>query len=96
MSLYSKRFSGIEIENDGKSLVLRKKDSSLFASFDNSNNDFNIKGSITSSGPIVLNSLTLNDVNKKLTRSDIITSIDSIIDTNKNNIDDYIKHSMYT
>ena len=55
MSLYSKRFSGIEIQNDGKTLLLRKKNSSLFAYFDNFNEEFHIKGNITS------NSLTISE-----------------------------------
>ena len=29
MSLYSKRFSGIELENDGKIFLIREKDSNL-------------------------------------------------------------------
>ena len=41
MSLFSKRFSGIEIQNDGRILLLRKKDSTLFAYFDNLN--YNLK-----------------------------------------------------
>ena len=48
MSLYSKRFSGIEIQNDGRILLLRKKNSSLFSYFDNIREEFNIKGNIIS------------------------------------------------
>ena len=53
MSLYSKRFSGIEIQNDGKVLLIRKKNSNLISYIDTLSNEFNMKGNIKT------NSLTL-------------------------------------
>ena len=46
MSLYSKRFSGIEIQNDGKVLLIRKKNNNLISYIDTLSNEFNMKGNI--------------------------------------------------
>ena len=47
MSLYSKRFSGIEIENDGKVFLIREENSNLVSYISTTEKEFNCKGNIT-------------------------------------------------
>ena len=62
MSLYSKRFSGIEIENDGKVFLIREEDSSLVSYISTTEKEFNFKGNITSNSlTLIENSGTGND-----------------------------------
>ena len=62
MSLYSKRFSGIEIENDGKVFLIREKDSNLVSYISTTEKEFNFKGNITSNSlTLIENSGTGND-----------------------------------
>ena len=72
--MYSKIFSGIEIQNDGKVLLIRKKNSNLISYIDTFRNEFNMKGNIKA------NSLTLRE--NEGNGTDEITLKASIINEN--------------
>ena len=72
VNLYSKRFTGIEIEDSGKVLLIRNENSDLISYIDTVKEEFKFKGNITS------NSLTLIE-NSGIGNDKIILNAPSIL-----------------